>query len=248
MRWKRQSRVLFGIGAVLLAVALGMFIWLRVMDANANISPNPSRDDWLTSLLSDRAYEEDDNFVEVDWEHWRSVNPDIIAWVNVPDTTINYPIVRASADDPTFYLRHDIYRNYSAYGVPYLDADCVSTDVPAFNAIIYGHHMDNGSMFSEFAEYCNEDFARNHPYVYLQSPTTKQKLAVSFVEIIDASNTSKAINYEDVDAFRAWFQEHFEQACVALEQHTELNYAVTFCTCSYHHFGNERTLVVCVPT
>ena len=218
------------------------------MDANANLSPNPSADDWLANLISDRTYEEDDGFVEVDWGHWREVNPDIIAWVNIPGTRVNYPVVRASAEDPTFYLHHDIYGNYSAYGVPYLDADCVSTEVPAFNAIIYGHHMDNGSMFSDLAQYSDESFAREHPYIYLQSPAAKQKLAVSFVEIIDASSTPKAIRSEDTEAFRAWFQEQFANAAVALEAQEEPNYAITFCTCSYHEFSNERTLVVCVPS
>lgn len=247
MRQCRQSRWFFAIGGVLLAGALTLFVWIHTMDANANISPNPS-DDWFGLLARDRTSVEDDGFVEVAWDHWCAVNPDIIAWVNVPETAISYPIVRAPLNDPTFYLHHDIYGNYSAYGVPYLDADCVSGEIPAFNAIIYGHHMDNGSMFSDFAEYCDEGFAREHPYVYLQSPTVKQRLAVSFVEVIDATNTPKAIHYEDAEAFQAWFQEHFERAIVALEARTDPSYAVTFCTCSYRQFGNERTLVVCLPS
>ena len=247
MRWRRQSRWLLGIGAALLAAALGLLTWLHVMDANANLSPNPADDDWFASLVSDHSSEEDDGFVEVDWDHWRSVNPSIIAWVNIPDTQVNYPVVRASTEDPTFYLHHDIYGNYSAYGVPYLDADCVSAEVSAFNAIIYGHHMDNGSMFSDIAEYSNENFAKDHPFIYLQSPTVKQKLAVSFVEIIDAASTPKAIRYESAEAFQDWFEEHFASAAVGLEAPEEPNYAITFCTCSYHEFNNERTLVVCVP-
>ena len=54
----------------------------------------------------------------VDWEFWLSVNPDIVAWVSVPGTDIDYPVVQASADDPTFYLDHDVYRGWKPTDAP----------------------------------------------------------------------------------------------------------------------------------
>lgn len=275
MRWKRQARWLFGVGLALLLASVSVLIWLYLMDARANVSPHPQGSllDMFVSAQGD-SETQDDGFVEVDWEYWRAINPDLIAWVNVEGTSIDYPIMRAPKDDPTFYLHHDIYRDYSVYGVPYLDTERSESGQAIFNAIIYGHHMDNGSMFSDFASYSDEDYAREHETICLQTPLGKQRLRVSHVCIVNGDTTSKATRFVDVEAFQEWFEEQQASANVVLDAHAALEasvtqderaledeatdetprnehelptYAITFCTCSYHQFDNERTLVVCVP-
>lgn len=275
MRWRRQARWLFGIGAALLVVSLGTLLWLYLMDVRSNISPDPegSLFDMFMAAHNTEASSED-GFVEVDWEHWRAINPDLIAWVNVEGTRINYPIMRAPRDDPDFYLHHDIYREYSVYGVPYLDTERSESDRAIFNAIIYGHHMDSGSMFSDFASYSDEDYASEHKTICLQTPLGRQRLRVSHVSIVNGDTTAKAIRFDDVEAFQSWFLEQRSEADVVLEEEQIAEgssndedaadesekatvassdaarlpeYAVTFCTCSYHQYSNERTLVVCIP-
>lgn len=249
MRWKRQSALFFGIGIALIVVALSIIASLQLMSAHAHVSPNPANDPF--SFITDKASSDesdDEGFVEVDWTYWKEVNPDIIAWVNIPDTKISYPIMRAPTDNPTFYLHHDIYRNYSVYGVPYLDTERPEHNEQAFNAIIYGHNMDDGSMFSDLASYSDEDYARDHDTICLQTPAGKERLCVAFVSIIDGDNTAKGIHFLDEEAFRAWYQEQRELACVTLDSQADPAFIVTFCTCSYHEFSNERTLVVCTPT
>lgn len=278
MRWRRRAAWLFGTGIVLLVASLGMLLWLYLMDARATVSPDPNavglEDRFALGSVddsSDSSDPQDDGFVNVDWKYWKEVNPDIIAWVNVEGTRINHPIMHAPVDDPTYYLHHDIYRNYSVYGVPYLDADYAENGLPTFNAIIYGHHMDNGTMFSDFAAYSDADYAREHSTICIQTPAGRQRLRVSNVNIIDGDTTAKAVQFADEEAFRAWFQEQQAGAQVVLdEEDSEKNdatnddtnsetgsnmkeemdrppFTITFCTCSYHRFNNERTLVICVP-
>lgn len=251
MRWRRRSKVFFAVGGVLILAALGLIASLCMMNLHAHVSPDPHGTASLsvTDASEEKAFRD---FVEVDWGYWNAINPDIIAWVNVPNTKINYPIMRASADDPTYYLHHDIYRNYSVYGVPYRDSDHASTGEPLFNAIIYGHHMDDGSMFSDFAAYSDEGYARDHATICLQTPAGKQRLKVAFVSIIDGDTTPKSIQFANEDAFHDWYQEQTAAAEVvvaAKEENAGIAppYVVTFCTCSYHRFSNERTLVVCIP-
>lgn len=278
MRWKRQSAWFFGAGITLLVLAVGLLCSLCLMNARAHISPDPS--DQVFPFLFDRqpATESDDEFVDVDWDYWKSVNPDIIAWVNVEGTAINYPIMRAPRDDPHYYLHHDIYHSYSVYGVPYVDTDADSSAVSAqqneqvFNAIVYGHHMDDGSMFSDFASYSDEAYVQDHAIVCLQTPAGKQRLRVAFVKIINGDTTAKEARFPDEEAFWEWYQQQRSDACVVLDTDSDIHddpcdtaeptsdqddelspsdttvlpeYAVTFCTCSYHEFQNERTLVIC---
>lgn len=245
MRLQRRSRKLMTVGILLMLVALGIFSSLFFMQANANVSPNPNGIS-LEHNTHDGTEDAYDNFVDVDWQYWRAINPDLIAWVNVPGTAINYPILRGEKDDPSFYLHHDIYRNYSVFGVPYFDTSDDSSG-SVLNAIIYGHHMDNGSMFSDFAKYSDGAFAREHTTICLQTPAGKQRLKVAYVRIINGDEAKKHTRFTDEETFHAWYEDERSKACVVLDNSTDPPFAVTFCTCSYHEFSNERTLVVCTP-
>ena len=92
----------------------------------------------------------------------------MIGWVTVPGTNIDQPIVQAHADDPTYYLHHDIYKNYNIYGCPYLDSECEELGFESKNAVIFGHHMNDGSIFSAFAEYSDQEYAEEHQKILLQ--------------------------------------------------------------------------------
>lgn len=246
MRWKRRSVWLFGMGAALLTLSLVALAWFLAMNLRAAPSPSPQTNPF--EAIFDRADEaptDEEGFVEVDWDYWKQINPDIVAWVNVEDTKIDYPIMRAPKDDPSYYLHHDAYRGYSVYGVPYLDSTSSSDEGEVFNAIVYGHHMDNGTMFSDFASYSDENYAHDHATVCLQTPLGKQRLQVMNVNIIDGDTTNKQSCFPDEEAYSAWYQEQRSAAQVVLDSETAPQRTITFCTCSYHHFSNERTLVVC---
>ena len=63
-------------------------------------------------------------------------------------------------DNPNYYLKHSFEKQYSDYGVPYVQENC---DLGlSDNCVIYGHHMNNGSMFADLCKYTDEDFYREH--------------------------------------------------------------------------------------
>lgn len=86
-------------------------------------------------------------------------NTDMIGWITIDDTRINYPVMQ-SKDRPDYYLKHNFDKQYSAYGVPYISESC-DADV-SDNTIVYGHHMNNGSMFSDLCKYTSENFYKKH--------------------------------------------------------------------------------------
>lgn len=90
-------------------------------------------------------------------------NSDVIGYLEIPDTTISYPVMQTK-DEPDFYLNHDIDKNYSFYGTPYLSAYCdlVKSD----NLIIYGHNINGGRMFGALTQYKDENFYQKHKNVY----------------------------------------------------------------------------------
>jgi len=90
-------------------------------------------------------------------------NADMIGWITIPGTTIDYPVMQAP-DRPGFYLRHDFDGQYSDYGVPYVAEDC-SIDPQSDNITIFGHHMISGKMFGILENYKSADFRRQHPLI-----------------------------------------------------------------------------------
>ena len=90
-------------------------------------------------------------------------NPDMVGWIHIDGTDIDYPVVQR-ADDPTYYLKHDFEKRYTDYGCPFMQADCDAL-APSDNLIIYGHNMKDGSMFADLAKYRSKDFWQTHKTV-----------------------------------------------------------------------------------
>lgn len=86
-------------------------------------------------------------------------NSDFVGWLRIEDTNINYTVMQ-SPEKPNFYLKHSFDKEYSNYGVPYVQENC-ELDV-SDNITIYGHHMNDGSMFADLCKYESEDFYREH--------------------------------------------------------------------------------------
>ena len=90
-------------------------------------------------------------------------NSDMVGWIQIEGTGIDYPVMRTPAD-PNYYLKHDFEKNYTDYGCPFMQADCDAL-CPSDNLIIYGHNMKDGSMFADLAKYRSKDFWQTHKTV-----------------------------------------------------------------------------------
>ena len=118
---------------------------------------------------------------QIDWE---SLPPEVIAWVEVPGTSIDEPIAQSSPDAPNAYLYKDVM-GQGAYGTPYIDCEC-SLDTPF--VMIYGHHMSDGSAFADFASFIDEAYAREHDKIILyQREGETLHLAPIAVDVVNAS-------------------------------------------------------------
>ena len=93
-------------------------------------------------------------------------NPDCIYWLTIPDTEIDYPVM-FHPQDKDYYLQRDFYGDYSGSGTLYMDEDCD----PEWgdNLLIYGHHMNNGTMFAALENYKSREFYDAHPEIILQT-------------------------------------------------------------------------------
>lgn len=96
-------------------------------------------------------------------------NNDMAGWIAIDGTQVNYPVMY-TPDNPDFYLKHSFEKEYSDYGVPYIAEHCDPAE-PSDNVIIYGHHMKNGSMFTDLMEYEDKAFYEKHKTIHFDTLT-----------------------------------------------------------------------------
>ena len=94
----------------------------------------------------------------------RELNSDVVGWINVPNTLIDYPVVQAK--DNSFYLKHNINKDYNSSGCPFLDyRNNIKPGSTTRNFIIYGHHRRNGTMFAKLTSYNDIEFYKENPVI-----------------------------------------------------------------------------------
>ncbi len=111
----------------------------------------------------------------INLEAIKEINPEVIAWIIIPDTNISYPVLKS--EDNSFYLTHTWKREENRSGSVFADYRC-SESFDDFNTILYGHRMANGSMFASLAKYDDEEFFKNHPAVYIITEESFKKYEV----------------------------------------------------------------------
>ena len=101
---------------------------------------------------------------DMDFTALREANPDVTGWILIPGTKVSYPLVQG--DDNEYYLKRTWRKSYSSVGAIFIEEHC-SADLSDFNTIIYGHRMNNGSMFGALDRYKDEAYLKAHPCVYI---------------------------------------------------------------------------------
>lgn len=92
-------------------------------------------------------------------EDYKEKNKDVVGWIKVPNTPIDYPVVMGG--DNNFYLDHDVDRKKNKHGAIFMD--CTNKqDSRKRHLILYGHRMNNGSMFGSLNKYEKEDFFKKN--------------------------------------------------------------------------------------
>lgn len=104
------------------------------------------------------------NFTEL-WE----INTDLYAWIKIPDTMIDYPIAQYQGNDDSYYLTHNMYKESAFAGCIYTEK-LNSKDFSDPNTVLYGHNMQNGSMFRALHSFRDEEFFNENQYIYVYLP------------------------------------------------------------------------------
>ena len=99
-----------------------------------------------------------------DLDALRQINPDVVGWIFIPNSKVNYPIVQG--EDNQYYLEHTWDNQKNSAGSVFLEASN-SPDLTDHRSILYGHNMADMSMFAVLHNYASLWYVQHYPYVYL---------------------------------------------------------------------------------
>ena len=223
------------------ATALAVIVALLALAALA-VLPQPEKNPYrvleVPAAEEDAAMEVKETGDDIDWD---ALPASVVAWVRVPGTTVDHPIVRGRPESPDFYLTHDVGGERSAWGAPYIDSGCAQgADSPL--VIVYGHHMSDGTMFAPLAQYSSRDFAEGHRTIRVYTREKEIELEVFAVDVVDASSEGKRTDFADTAELDAYLGDKLSRCEVVLEEPADFAQAWAFVTCSYQT-SNSRTVV-----
>ena len=95
-------------------------------------------------------------------EELQTINPEIIGWLEIENTDINYPVLQSSNN--SYYMNHNYKKQYSTNGSVFLDKD-FNWNPQSSNFLIYGHNMKNNTMFQSLLNYKNKSYYNQHPII-----------------------------------------------------------------------------------
>ena len=120
---------------------------------------------WIPAPIED-ADEHVQTLEAINLDALREVNPDVLGWILIPDTKINYPIMQGEDND--FYLNHTWEGKENSVGSIFLEHRN-TPDFTDFNTIVYGHNRNNGSMFGTIRSYGGMWYWERHPFIYIRT-------------------------------------------------------------------------------
>ncbi|HHV39176.1 MAG TPA: class B sortase [Tepidimicrobium sp.] len=176
----------------------------------------------------DKNLMEDENSIE----KLKDINEDIMGWISIPGTNIDYPVVQGKDND--YYLDRDVYGNSSRHGSIFMDyRNNISKDK---NIIIYGHHMRDGTMFGELRNYKDETYYKRNRYIYLDIGKGKYKYRVFAVYITGGSTDYLKTNFKSTNEFLSYL-ETINKKSLFKEEHKfgGQEKLITLSTCSYEY-------------
>jgi len=179
----------------------------------------------------------------VDFSKLQQINPDICGWLYSPGTVINYPVVFSS--DNVYYLDHLVDGTHSAAGSLFVDYRN-NRDFSDLNTVIYGHHMKSGTMFGSLKLYKNASYYKNHPYMWLYTPTAVYRLDI-IAGYTTRGGSSAFSMYNDAGSLAQYIASAVQQSAFTSQVDiSSVTKVVTLATCAYD-FTNARYVLLCHP-
>ncbi|MBR3601238.1 MAG: class B sortase [Lachnospiraceae bacterium] len=141
----------------------------------------------------------------IDFETLWETNPDVYAWITIPETVIDYPILQHATDD-SYYLNYTIDGVEGYLGCIYTER-VNSKDFTDNNTVIYGHNMRNGTMFTDLHKFREADFFVDHDTVYIYTPSKQLTYKIFAAYLYDDRHLTNSFDFSDMEVYSDYLEE-----------------------------------------
>lgn len=205
--------------------------------------------DELVEVVEEEKIKNDESDLLKEYQDLYLQNDDMVGWIKIDGTKINYPVMQ-TVDEPNFYLRRGFDKKYTIYGCPYMQENC-NVDKPSDNLVIYGHHMNDGTMFANLMKYTKKSFWEEHKTIVFDTLEEHKEYEVmaAFKTVVYSDSPESFKYYHFVDAENEEEFNAFVKKCKELsfyDTEVEAEYGdkfITLSTCEYSK-KNSRMVVV----
>ena len=165
----------------------------------------------------------------------QQINPDVVGWITLPGTDLSYPLLQGQ--DNAYYLSHAWDKTPCAAGAIFLDAD---SDPSGWHTRIYGHRMNDASMFGTLRRYRDPQFRAEHPefLIFTEAETLRCRIFAAY----EAPVTGPVFQPSpgDPQARADFLADCLEQSVFSTGEPPSVeNPVVTLCTCTGHGHGTR---------
>lgn len=182
----------------------------------------------------------------IDFAAQQAKNPHIIAWIRIPGTVIDYPVLQSGDDvDENFYLDHNENRQSHRAGAIYIQRMNSATFSDP-NTVLYGHYMANGTMFADLHQFRKEDFFAENEYIYIYTPGHILTYRIFTAFVYDSRHILNSFNFYDPAEYSAFLEESLNPVSMVRQVRegvsvTTTDKIITLSTCTMR--DSERYLV-----
>lgn len=168
------------------------------------------------------------NFLSVDFDELYKTNNEVVAWIQVPDTNVNYPVVKHKNN--SYYLNHSYDRSWNYAGWIYLDYRNDIDDLVS-NNIIYGHGRVDGSMFGSLRDLLNLDGSRK--VINISTPYNNYIFEIFSVYRISNTNDYLYTGFDNNEDFLKFIDSVKDRSLVkySLDEFESSDKILTLATC-----------------
>ncbi|ACV50471.1 sortase, SrtB family [Lancefieldella parvula DSM 20469] len=193
--------------------------------------------------------EKKDEAPVVDWAGLKAVNSQVVGWIQIPGSQINYPVYQTT--DNEYYLHTNAKGEWSIGGQIFMDYENNPNGLIDQQTILYGHHMRNGSMFQFIGALNDQNTFNKVETIWYVTPTQTYELEPIFTYHTDEDDDEvRQFNFTSVDEFRSYLKDRLSRAVSSRSDAAEVisrtEHVLTLFTCNYtDQYG--RTMLICVP-
>lgn len=186
--------------------------------------------------------------IPIDFAALQQQNPDVYAWIQVPGTEVDYPILQSSNDN-TYYLNHTIDGEEKKEGAIFTENYNTKTFEDP-NTVIYGHDMKNGSMFQSIHKYMDRSFFDNNRDIVIYMPDQILRYKIFAAYLTDNRHLLMNYNFWSKDEYQQYLNSIFSMRDMNafIDTSTEVtneDKIITLSTC-YAGISTQRYLVQAV--